>query len=535
MSVLAFFEERNRDFKADKLVYPLETGCLVPALSSYLKRDGASAGDRKVAVFAYKKICDAAIEHFEERYGSNNDFGLQDKTTWKADAKQKSGEYDQPMKAACQELQQGCSTRAAAAVIAKIDLTYNPKRLMIVTRFILCLPILQEVKQDLVTMSDQELKAKYTETYVRNALSLESLITTGGKRPSTVSNMTIDELNTADQLDDGSWIVSVKKHKTAAAGPSQLSFYRDLLYDALKVYAKVFKAGRPGTEPLFSTGSGKAHNMRWSVAWVKPFIPETVASKEEIRTLTAKSFRKGFSNWGSSHPDPAVNRDCIEAQDHSESTDILHYRVKYRDRVNVVNRTIMDLVMNATEPENVDQHVEDNGEQVEHVEVGEQVEHIEVGEQVEHVEVGKRRSRFTKEQKDYMLMALGSRRKDLSLRPPSGVTNASVDKARQKFPHFGDIYDGIRDSTGKTRSKVNNMIFTALRLPKKKAKKKLVDHSETSESEASESEDSDKNVSENDSDDSGSEFEIEIGRKRKKTARIQPVGKKARVVKTPGS
>ena len=80
-----------------------------------------------------------------------------------------------------------------------------------------------------------------------------------------------------------------------------------------------------------------------------PFIPESVASKEELETLTAKSFR----NWGAAHLDPVVNRDTIEAHDHSEAIDKLHYRVKSRYHVNAVNRVVMNMVMDKTKPEHV--------------------------------------------------------------------------------------------------------------------------------------------------------------------------------------
>ena len=93
---MAFFESFNRDFQADKLAFPLETGCLVPALSPYLKRDGFTAGDKKVDVIAYKKICEVLIENFESRYGY--DFTLLEKTTWKADAKAKWASMTRPLR-----------------------------------------------------------------------------------------------------------------------------------------------------------------------------------------------------------------------------------------------------------------------------------------------------------------------------------------------------------------------------------------------------------------------------------------------------
>ena len=57
-----------------------------------------------------------------------------------------------------------------------------------VTRFILNINELQEVKADMLNMSVKDIKAKYTETHVRNVLSIECLIMTAGKRPSTVES-----------------------------------------------------------------------------------------------------------------------------------------------------------------------------------------------------------------------------------------------------------------------------------------------------------------------------------------------------------
>ena len=64
----------------------------------------------------------------------------------------------------------------------------------------------------------------------------------------------------------------------------------------------------------------------------------SVASEEELKTLTAKLFMKGFSKWGAEHPDPVVYRVTIEAQDQSERVDKLNYHVK----VNAVNKIIME-------------------------------------------------------------------------------------------------------------------------------------------------------------------------------------------------
>ena len=453
---------------------------------------------------------------------------MQDKTTWTTNTKHKGDAYDQELRLANQELQQGCTNRAAEAVNSKTDLTYNPEKLKIITRFILNMNELQEVKADMLDMSVKAIKAKYTETYVRNVLSLECLLTTAGKRPSTVANMKKKELQKAQRLEDGSHIVLVHEHKTAPTGPSQLSFIRDGLYEACKKYAEVFKAGMSEERPVFSTFSGKAHNLRWSVNWVKPLIPPSVASKEELKTLTAKSFRKGFSNWGAEHPDPVVNRDTIEAQDHSERVDKLNYHVKAGRRVNAVNKIIMTGVM---EPDEVEGD-EDPGD---------------TSASQESSEGSSSGKRFSKGKRDYMRMALGTRRTDGSIRPPLKCPkNQDIKAARVKFPHFGDIYDDIIKSTGFTPSKVNNLIWTSVRLTTKQKKpassvrpapeKKQKESDSSDESDESDS-DQESNASDSDSD--SSEYSYNIGQrrgsKRKASDNVFKVGKKARKVKTPGT
>ena len=61
-------------------------------------------------------------------------------------------------------------------------------------------------------------------------------------------------------------------------------------------FAAIFKKNRDEKTYLFGTNSkrNRAMDMRDPIAWVKKFIPESVASKEELDTLTAKSFKLGF-------------------------------------------------------------------------------------------------------------------------------------------------------------------------------------------------------------------------------------------------
>ena len=48
--------------------------------------------------------------------------------------------------------------------------------------------------------------------------------------------------------------------------------------------------------------------------------------------------------------------------------------------------------------------------------------------------------------------------------------NKDIKVARTKFPYFGEIYDAIIESTGFTPSKVNNLIWSSVRLTTKQKK-----------------------------------------------------------------
>ena len=53
--------------------------------------------------------------------------------------------------------------------------------------------------------------------------------------------------------------------------------------------------------------------MRHAVDWLKTHL-EDFCSPEELSSLSAKAFRKGFGNWAQTHPDPEVRKWAPEAQ-----------------------------------------------------------------------------------------------------------------------------------------------------------------------------------------------------------------------------
>ena len=50
-------------------------------------------------------------------------------------------------------------------------------------------------------------------------------------------------------------------------------------------------------------------------------------SSEEIETLSAKAWRKGFSNWAHQHENPEISRNAPEVQDHTAQVQLTNYNI----------------------------------------------------------------------------------------------------------------------------------------------------------------------------------------------------------------
>ena len=147
-------------------------------------------------------------------------------------------------------------------------------------------------------------------------LTLELLLSSGGKQPATISNIKNHEIEEAKELEDASIVVEVADHKLRLLGALQVNFCCEGLFDAVVRYQSLFKIPENEEQKLFATENGSrmggAVDLKHSVEWVKREYEEEllqVVTREELSTLTAKSNRRGFSNWENFHEDPTINRD----------------------------------------------------------------------------------------------------------------------------------------------------------------------------------------------------------------------------------
>ena len=66
--------------------------------------------------------------------------------------------------------------------------------------------------------------------------------------------------------------------------------------------------------------------MKHALSWGKELLVG-YCSPEEIIGMSAKAFRKGFSNWARQHPEEAVQINAFSVQDYSENVQMTNYNV----------------------------------------------------------------------------------------------------------------------------------------------------------------------------------------------------------------
>ena len=77
---------------------------------------------------------------------------------------------------------------------------------------------------------------------------------------------------------------------------------------------------------LFPTANGIETEMKHALSWGKELLVG-YCSPEEIIGMSAKAFRKGFSNWARQHPEEAVQINAFSVQDYSENVQMTNYNV----------------------------------------------------------------------------------------------------------------------------------------------------------------------------------------------------------------
>ena len=468
-----FWEDTIDYFRIDQLMEPLHHNVLFPSLASYLNQS-ETVGDGNVAIKTYKYLVDYSIEVFNIRYTADPNFEMNAKNDWKRNTKSNKDDYDRRHKGLINAAKQQTAENAAAAQ-EKGVLEFNPVRLAAVTIHILQHELVKVMLTDLANDNEEDLKMKYTESELRYCL-MGQLVASTGKRSDAIANMKVGALQRAKVTPNGCWVVTVKEHKTFVAyGPSLVTFMTELLFQATTGYMHAYRDPSMEDEYLFANLNKKPTQMRQSIQWMKEKLIEGFCTEEEVRSLSAKAFRKAFSNWGRDHHDMDVRENVCEVQDHSQSVMQTNYAVASCEKASYVTKAIIDLIGSqayrnrSTEQPGgdavavadavvdpvadaiADAFGVDDAVAVAEQPGGEVVASTSGARTLAPPEKrsGRRGPAFSDAEREVLKTAFFVNGKQ-----PTGITNAAVDLAKKNYPEFAALYDKIYKDKNKNPREV---------------------------------------------------------------------------------
>ena len=193
-----FFEATVPSFLMDRVLFVAETEFhLLPLIDSYLASLEFNDSDKRVAILSYKHVCQFLVLEFQCRYGAISNYSVEQKGAWIDLTQSKRRMFDGELTRLTKAGKVLTAANTRKKVQSKTDLTHNPKQLKKVVKAILDLPFFAQLKLDMINLSDNEVKTTYSEIVLRYALTLELLLSSGGKRPATISNIKNHELAAA--------------------------------------------------------------------------------------------------------------------------------------------------------------------------------------------------------------------------------------------------------------------------------------------------------------------------------------------------
>jgi hypothetical protein len=213
----------------------------------------------------------------------------------------------------------------------------------------------------------------------------------------------------------------------------------------------LFRDPNDGKGLVFGTAMGTAPVIKHSNNWLKETTLKTLCSTNELKSLTAKSWRKGWANWGQDHPDPELNCIAFKVMCHSQEVMQSNYNV-----VNLTNASRFAKCVLKTVQESVEEDEDDEGEVAGEVEVAreEDADEEEDGdEDIDDVTNKVRIStRFSSKEKSIIKDALC-----VNGEPPKSLAMAAVNAAMDNSDKFKRLYKSLVKSKG-GRKAANNTI-----------------------------------------------------------------------------
>ena len=113
-----------------------------------------------------------------------------------------------------------------------------------------------------------------------------------------------------------------------------MAFLTNGLWDLTVMYMNAFRDPSNGNGDLFATTRGKKKKpmaVGRVSDWLKSHLKDDL-TEQQFKTLTSKSWRKGWTNWGLNHPDLVIKEMSNKVIFHSNRVQQSNYAIQ-----NVIN------------------------------------------------------------------------------------------------------------------------------------------------------------------------------------------------------
>ena len=470
--MIPFFEQKVKGLKMDMLLYPLENNMSWIPLQPWLSK-ATTLGDVKMAIQTYLYMVTMIHEVVLTRYSADSNQSTEKKASFLIILSNENRRYSKMLKGINNQIEIQGVENAADRQDDPEDLTYNPDKLRDVVEIILKKNFFSDFKDKILNMTVEEIAENCDEVEVRSYILAMLMVFGNGQRAHAACNMTIAEFQNAskvtrevivggDVVNETIVVAKVKKHKLAKLrGRAPVAFLINGLWDLTSMYMNAFRDPTNGNGFLFATMRGKTKKpmeVGKVSDWLKKHLKDDL-TEQQLKTLTSKSWRKGWTNWGLNHPDPVIHEMSDRVMFHSKRVQQSNYAI-----MNVKNAAEFGSILEKKGKLSMSAPIQDTVS--DYSSESDDEEKSRKGKQRSDYVKGPKKGRYFTERERRLLRTVFTKNGILQ----SKITNKSIDRAIKENLCFGELYDRLVEEKGR-RKEANNTIRKCLLKKQPKEKK----------------------------------------------------------------
>ena len=324
-NLFVYWEESDKKFKADALIWSLDTNVFLPTLEPYFQEYPPTPSTRKLYGQAYVSFGKFLQELVLRVYNGREKFSVQKITAAQTQFQRRTEVVSNCIKHYSKGAQLATKKRTSEFSRDPKFLKFNPTLMKTVQQDVLCLEIRRTIIRDLIEKTKDEIERKHDYIDIRSALLMSILVGCCGQRQSAICRMTIGELNKA-RVENKTRQIMIEDHKTAKTSGCGILVVSEENYKATQNFVKFFNCDSDLQAKVFRD-AGESQLMRTANNWLVKNLTKHMNSK-----LTPSVWRHSYSNWANDLDGnlPAVGKSSMS---HTETTFGKNYHIVQPEQV----------------------------------------------------------------------------------------------------------------------------------------------------------------------------------------------------------